>query len=165
MSIAISKNTSLNFADLFPLIPKGSKTVSSYIEVIKITTDKKSLANSKKILKDLQAIIKDLPSNESELVINELELCLQTVQKNQLSINSMFDTIDNLFDTHNNATIDSPQMMEFLNNMTKAKELLSYISDYITLVFEVKNAKESQGKNIFTLEQFKNKFSTPEVAA
>jgi hypothetical protein len=140
------------FSDMFSLPPKGSKAVSAYTQVIKITTDEESLKGSQSIIKDLEKTISNLPISQDQYDVDALKVLLNKVKQNQFTVNELFDTIDNMFDIHNNATIDDPTMMDFLTNMGKAN--LLYISDYITLVFDAQSAKASEGKHVFTLDGF-----------
>jgi hypothetical protein len=142
-----------SFTEKFSLPSHGGKAVSTYKEVIKITTNKKTLKASSEILKDLKDTIEQLPIEEKNLDLEHLKFCLDTGKKNLLEFNKFFDTIDNLFDIPN-TQIDDPIMMELYSNMQTAKSELLYLIDYIQLVFEIQENKKSE--SLYTLDQFLN---------
>lgn len=146
-----AKSFTTSFAEIFSFPSYGNKAVSTYMEVIKITTDKKSLKASEFILNDLKGIIKNLPTEQKDFKGEELKHCLDTGKKNLLELNKLFDTIDYLFDIPN-TKIDDTTMMEFYDNMQKAKSLLLYVIEYITLVFDIQESKKHE--SVYSLDQF-----------
>lgn len=146
-----------SIADHF-LFPTDKKA-STYIKVISVTTDKKSLKASKEIITFLnKKVIPNLPLKKSQLDVVFLTKQLDNIKENQLKINKMFDTISNLFDEGDEVNIDDDKMSQFLINMEKAKNILSYINDYITLAIKVHNADLS-------IQKSQKKYSADELIA
>lgn len=157
----LPQSNHLGFIGDYFLFPNGYKAVSNYKKVIEITTDENSLKESKKIITLLKKEVQDLPIKKENLNLAELAKQAECAKNNQHQINKMFSIIENLFMSEDEVKIDDAVMLNFLAHMKEAKELIDYISDYITLVFDVNKAEtdlESKGK-AYSLDEFLEQIS------
>ena len=121
----------------------SKKSVSAIQKVISITTDKNSLKSSKDLL---EKVIKVQDSLLQKIEAGTIEKHISTNNDNLTNINGFFDFFDNLFNDNNEdekIVIDDPKMIQFIDNMKKAKSVLEYISEYLECVKDVEKSKKA----------------------
>lgn len=129
-----------NFAGLFHF-QQGKKSVSIIKEVIMVTTDEKNAANSQKMVELLTKLKNTLPFETQTQESSILKKQLDNTNENLIKINAFLEGIYNLFDGDAEVIIDEPNMQTVINNFKESKDILAYISEYLTLVLEINKAK------------------------
>ncbi len=133
-------------SDLIAKPSNHKKSISAIISVIELTTNDKSVDETKKLLKYLVEIQDTLPASSADYNLAKCKEHFDFVNEHLTEINSFLDFIKLLFDHGNAVDIDNDNMLAFLANMQKAQQVLSYISDYLTLVMKTQKNKQEAAK-------------------
>lgn len=126
---------------------------TAVVKVFSLLSDDESASNSKKILDSINKKIEILPQEKIE-DIEKAKKLYEEVNQNYKSLENFLDGI-NSFINKNNVEIDDKHVKTMLTNLSKAKDLLNYVSDYLDLAIEVYYAKEEikSSKTTYTFEE------------
>jgi hypothetical protein len=125
--------------------PGAQKKMSTLIKVVCLSTDKGSVKDAKKLNAFLQDIIdNDLPTTDKKFNDSVVRKNLENMNENLQKINSLMDFVDKTFKNNDEVELDEPLMLDFLAIMEKIQKQMTFISDFLSLVLQVQNAKKSQ---------------------
>lgn len=135
-----------NLNNLWFLSPNKISTLK---QIIEFTTDEESSLESKEFL-DFCILLKNDLASTHESNIEEYSAKLALTKKIIGTVDSFLDLIKNVFEKDYSVPtefiIDDPYMPVLMDNLNKGKDILHYISDYLSLSIDVQTAKD-QFKN------------------
>jgi hypothetical protein len=114
---------------------------STIVKIVSLTTNEESHKNSLKLVKALeelkQSIIYTTTSFDKELAKETHNFVNEAV----VNIKNFLEGISSVFDEAQEIEMDDQKVYDMLANMQKAEKILSYISDYLSLLMQVQNEK------------------------
>lgn len=133
-------------------IGKAWGKLTTVQKVIQIATDEKSLLNSKIMLSKLTEVKEKLPTEKLKSISNTQRI-IKAINNDYVVLDDFLCSV-NSYIVKNNVEVDDKNAIKVLDNLTQAKEILSFISDYLKFSLEIAQAKEElKGKKAITFDQ------------
>jgi len=121
------------------------KSITVIQQIIKITTDTKTVKMSNELFEKLIEIQNSLPVTVEDIKKDKISKHLDVINENLSTINAFFETMDIFFKDHQDEDIiiDEPNMVKLMDNMKKSKSIIEYISEYLMSVLAVEKSKKA----------------------
>jgi hypothetical protein len=136
-------------------LPPGKKSISSMKQAICLTTDEKSFLESCVLLSTLSSIQDLLPTTSEGINVLKIKQQLDIINDNLAKVNYFLEYIKNLFDDGADIEKDDDNFINLMCNMQQSQKTLSYIADYLHLVYKIQKA-QSEPAQEFTFDELSN---------
>lgn len=136
------------------------KKLTTIIQIIEFSSDKKSVESTKGLVGFLLNCKKTLLVKDSEFKFEVVQKNLNGINKNLIDVDQSLNFIDGVFDENGlfpqEIIIDDPSVISVIKNLEESKKIMQYISDYLTLTLQIQKVKSDlkagKGKT-YTLDE------------